>query len=89
MQAAHDDPPGTPGQSAGLFDLGHRADLGVDGGPALVLDPGDEHEQALAGQGGVGGGLGLVALQAERHDHLRQHHSRRQGQQGQEPGLDV
>ena len=89
VQAAHDDGPAAAGQPAGLFDLGHRADLGVDGGPALGLDPGNEHEQAVAGQGGVGRGLGLVALQPERHDHLRQHDPRREGQERQEPGLHV
>ncbi len=86
VEAAHQYAPAAAGQPAGLFDLGHRADLGVHGGLAVRLDAGDEHQQAVARPGGVGGGLGLVALQPEGHDHLRQDHSRRQGEQGQEPG---
>ena len=89
VQAAHQHGPSAAGKAAGLFDLGHRADLGVDRRARLGLDPGDEHQQALAGQGGVGRRLGVVALEAEGHDHLRQHHSRGQREQGQEPGLHV
>ncbi len=89
VQGAHHHAPGAIGQAARLFDLRHRADLGVDGGPILGRDPGDEHKEALAGQGRVGRRLGLIALQPERHDHLRQHDPCREGQERQEPGLHV
>ena len=89
VEAAHEHAPHTVGEAAGLFDLGHGADPGVAGRLSLDLNPGDEHEEAVGRGGGVGGRLGLVALEGQWDDHLGKDDPARQGKQREGPGVDV
>ena len=69
------------GQLAGVLDLGDRADLRV-----AAVDPGHEHQAAPGLLGRGAGPLGLVGLERDRHDHLREHDALRERQQRQQLG---
>ena len=88
---AADDGPGQPaehqrplaaGQLALVLDPRDGADAGVPG-----ADAGHEQDPAVAGDGAVGGVTRLVGLERQRHDHLREDHPGRQGQQRQGQGF--
>ena len=82
--AADHEREGAVGQLAGVLDLGDRADRRV-----TAVDPGHEHEPAPGLLGGGAGPLGLVGLERDRDDHLREHDALRERQQGKQLGAGV
>ena len=82
--AADDEGPGAVGQLAGALDLGDSADRRI---PAV--EPGHEHHPAVDRFGCGRGPLGFVALQRQRHHHLRQDDAVRERQEGEKFGASV
>ena len=76
-QAADHEREGAIGQLACVLDLGDRADLREH-----VVDLGHEYEPAAGLLGGGTGALGLIGLERDRDDHLREDNALRQGQDG-------
>ena len=74
---------GAAGQRAGRLDLGEGADPGE-----AVADLGHEQQLAAGVVGGAGGGLGLLRLGGDGHDHAGQDHPVGKGQDGQGVGVD-
>jgi hypothetical protein len=72
-------------QVAAVLDAGDGAHPGV----AAVLEAGEEHEGVAGALGRVGGGTGLVGLERQRHDHVRQHDVVVQRQDRQGEGVEI
>ncbi len=71
-------------QLTGVLDLRDRSDLGV-----AAVDARHEHEPAAGLLGRRAGALGLVGLERDRHDHLREDDALREREHRKEVGARV